>query len=139
MPIRTGYNIRVQDGQVTDVWDTPAPAGQSGWSEAVEVTPELTPNREILTTHSFDITKNPIEIIWDKRELTVEERKDSLIGGANYAVAMLQSQLQMATMANNTERVAELNAQIEEATPVRDAKVAAVTAATTHEEVDALM
>jgi hypothetical protein len=139
MPIRTGYNIRVQDGQVTDVWDTPAPEGQSGWSEAVEVTPELTPNREILTTHSFDITKNPIEIIWDKRELTVEERKDSLIGGANYAVAMLQSQLQMATMANNTERVAELNAQIEEATPVRDAKVAAVTAATTHEEVDALM
>jgi hypothetical protein len=139
MPIKPGYNVRVQDGKVTDCWDTPAPEGQSGWSAAVEVTPDLTPNREILTTHTFDITKNPIEIVWGKRELSVDERKDSLIGQANFAVTMLENQLQMATTANNTERMAELTAQIEEATPVRDAKVAAVTAATTHEEVDALM
>jgi hypothetical protein len=139
MPIRTGYNVRVQDGKVTDVWDTPAPEGQSGWTAAVEVTPDLTPNREILTTHSIDITKNPIEIVWEKRSLSVDERKDSLIAQANFAVTMLENQLQMATTANNTDRITELTAQIAEATPIRDAKVAAVTAATTHEEVDALM
>lgn len=139
MPTKSGYNVRVQDGKVTDCWDTPAPEGQSGWSPAVEVTPDLTPNREILTTHTFDITKNPIEIVWGKRELSVDERKGSLIGQANFAVTMLENQLQMATMANNTERVAELTAQIEEATPVRDAKIAAVEAAVTHEDVDALM
>ena len=139
MPTRSGYNVRVQDGKVTDCWDTPAPEGQSGWSAAVEITPDLTPNREILTTHSFDITKNPIEIVWGKRELSVDERKGSLISQANFAVTMLENQLQMATMTENAERIAELNTQIEEATPIRDAKVAAVTAATTHEEVDALM
>jgi hypothetical protein len=139
MPIKPGYNVRVQDGKVTDCWDTPAPEGQSGWSAAVEVTPDLTPNREVLTTHTFDITKNPIEIVWGKRSLAVDERKDSLIGQANFAVTMLENQLQMATTVNNTERMTELTAQIEKATPVRDAKVAAVTAATTHEEVDALM
>jgi hypothetical protein len=139
MPTRSGYNVRVQDGKVTDCWDTPAPEGQSGWSAAVEITPDLTPNREILTTHSFDITKNPIEIVWGKRELSVDERKGSLIGQANFAVTMLENQLQMATSTNNTERMSELATQIEEATPIRDAKVAAVTAATTHEEVDALM
>lgn len=139
MPTKSGYNVRVQDGKVTDCWDTPAPEGQSGWSPAVEVTPDLTPNREILTTHTFDITKNPIEIVWGKRELSVEERKGSLIGQANFAVTMLENQLQMATMANNTERVAELTTQIEESTPVRDAKVAAAEAAVTHEDVDALM
>ena len=139
MPTRTGYNIRVQDGKVTDVWDTPAPEGQSGWSPAIEITPELTTNREILTTHSIDITKNPIEIVWQKRSLSVAERKDSLISQANFTVTMLENQLQMATQMNNTDRIAELTTQIEAATPVRNAKVAAVTAATTHEEVDALM
>jgi uncharacterized small protein (DUF1192 family) len=139
MPTRTGYNVRVQDGKVTDVWDTPAPEGQSGWSEAVEITPDLTPNREILTTHHIDITKNPIEIVWGKRDLTVEERKDSLIGQANFTVTMLENQLQMATNMNNTDRIAELTAEIATATAARDTKVAAVNAATTHEEVDALM
>ena len=139
MPIRTGYNIRVQDGKVTDVWDTPAPEGQDGWTAAVEVTPDLTANREILTTHSIDITKNPIEIVWEKRSLSVDERKDSLIGQANFAVTMLENQLEMATTANNTERMAELTAQIATAIPIRDAKVAAATAAVTHEDVDALM
>lgn len=139
MPIKTGYNIRVQDGQVTDVWDTPAPEGQDGWSAAVEVTPDLTPNREILTTHSIDITKNPIEIVWEKRSLSVDERKDSLIGQANFAVTMLENQLQMATQMNNTDRIAELTAEIATATATRDTKVAAVEAAVTHEDVDALM
>jgi uncharacterized ubiquitin-like protein YukD len=139
MPTRSGYNVRVQDGKVTDVWDTPAPEGQDGWSAAVEITPDLTPNREILTTHSIDITKNPIEIVWEKRSLSVDERKDSLIGQANFTVIMLENQLQMATQMNNTDRVAELTAEIATATPIRDVRIAAVTAATTHEEVDALM
>lgn len=139
MPTRTGYNVRVQDGKVTDVWDTPAPEGQSGWTAAVEITPDLTPNREILTTHSIDITKNPIEIVWEKRSLSVEERKDSLIGQANFSVTMLENQLQMATQMNNTDRIAELTSQIATATAARDTKVAAVNAATTHEDVDALM
>ena len=139
MPTKSGYNVRVQDGVVTDCWDTPAPEGQSGWSPAVEVTPDLVPNREIITTHTFDITKNPIEIVWGKRELSVEERKGGLIGQATFSVTMLQNQLQMATTANNTEKMAELTAQIDAAIPVRDAKIAAVEAAVTHEDVDALM
>lgn len=139
MPTRSGYNVRVQDGKVTDVWDTPATEGQDGWSAAVEVTPDLTPNRETLTTHSIDITKNPIEIVWEKRSLSVDERKDSLIAQANFAVTMLENQLQMATSVNNTEKMSELTSQITTATPIRDAKVAAVTAAVTHEDVDALM
>jgi hypothetical protein len=139
MPIKTGYNVRVQDGQVTDVWDSPAPEGQSGWSEAVEVTPDITPNREVLTTHHIDITKNPIEIVWGKRSLSVQERKDSLIGEARFSVIMLENQLQMATQMNNTERMAELTTQITSAQTARDAKIVQVEAAVTHEDVDALM
>lgn len=86
---KTGYWVRVKDGQVKDVWDY-APsdelrATQSGWSEAVEIFPDLVDGREMLTTHSIDITATPIEIVWSKRELTVDERKGSLKAGAQQA------------------------------------------------------
>ena len=140
MPTRSGYNVRVQDGQVTECWDTPAPAGQDGWSAAVEITPDLTPNREILTTHSFDITKNPIEIVWSKRELTVDERKGSLISEANFPVQRIENQIEMKkNLPAFAEEVATLEAQLPGAKTTRDARVAQVEAAVTHEDVDALM
>ena len=140
MPTKSGYNVRVQDGQVTDCWDTPAPAGQSGWSAAVEITPDLTPNREIITTHTFDITKNPIEIVWGKRELTVDERKGSLISEANFAVKIIENQIEMKrNMPAFAEEVVTLEAQLPGARTTRDARIAQVEAAVTHEDVDALM
>ncbi len=140
MPTRSGYNVRVQDGKVTDCWDTPAPEGQSGWSAAVEITPDLTPNREILTTHHFDITKNPIEIVWGKRELSVDERKGSLIGQANFEVIRIENQIEMKrNISDFAEEVATLEAQLPGARTTRDSRVAQVEAAVTHEDVDALM
>jgi len=140
MPTRSGYNVRVQNGQVTDVWDTPAPEGQDGWSPAVEITPDLTENREVITTHTIDITKNPIEIIWSKRELTVDERKGSLIGQANFAVTMIENQIEMKKdIPDFAGEVATLEEQLPGARTTRDARVAQVEAAVTHEDVDALM
>lgn len=140
MPTKSGYNVRVQNGKVTDCWDTPAPEGQSGWSAAVEITPDLTPNREILTTHTFDITKNPIEIVWGKRELSVDERKGSLIGQANFEVIRLENQLEMKrNMLEFADQISTLEAEIEAAKSTRDARVIQVNAAATHEDVDALM
>ena len=140
MPTKTGYNVRVQDGKVTDCWDTPAPEGQSGWSPAVEITPDLTPNREILTTHTFDITKNPIEIVWGKRELSVDERKGSLIGQAEFAVTMLENQLEMKrNVPEFADQISTLEAEIEAAKSTRDGRITQINAAVTHENVDALM
>ncbi len=140
MPTRSGYNVRVQDGKVTDCWDTPAPEGQSGWVPAVEITPDLTPNREILTTHSFDITKNPVEIIWGKRELSVDERKGSLIGQAEFQVIRLENELQMKrNIPEFADQISTLEADIEVAKSTRDARIIQVNAAVTHEDVDALM
>jgi hypothetical protein len=39
--------------------------------------PDLVANREIVTTHQINIDVEPTEIVWSKRELDVEERKDS--------------------------------------------------------------
>jgi hypothetical protein len=48
----------------------------------LKLNPDVTENREIMTTHVIDIDKSPAEIVWSKRELTVDERKSGLIGQA---------------------------------------------------------
>ena len=137
---KTGYWIRVHGGKVTDVWDYEPPAEkkatQGGWREAVEIFPDVTENREIMTTHVIDIDKSPAEIVWSKRELTVDERKSGLLGQAKaefQAVVDAQLAIEMADddVSGDLEAVSAAKA-------VKDARIATINAATTHEEVDAL-
>ena len=137
---KTGYWIRVHGGKVTDVWDYEPPAEkkatQGGWREAVEIFPDVTENREIMTTHVIDIDKSPAEIVWSKRELAVDERKSGLIGQANAefkAVVDAQLAIEMA----EDDASGDLDA-VAAAKAVKDARIATINAATTHEEVDAL-
>jgi len=140
MPTRSGYHIRVQDGKVTECWDSAPPEDQDGWFAGVEVTPDLVPNREILTTHTFDITKNPVEIVWGKRELSVEERKGSLIAQAQTPVNILENDLRIKRNDPTfSGLIKSYEANIEIAKATRDARVIQVNAAVTHEDVDALM
>ena len=127
-------------GKVTDVWDYEPPAEkkatQGGWREAVEIFPDVTENREIMTTHVIDIDKSPAEIVWSKRELAVDERKSGLIGQANAefkAVVDAQLAIEMA----EDDASGDLEA-VSAAKAVKDARIATINAATTHEEVDAL-
>lgn len=122
------------------VWDY-APdasrrAAESGWREAVEVKPDLVDNREIITAHSFDLDADPAQIVWAKRELTVDERKGALVGQAKAEFQQIvdaQLQVEMA----DDDASGDLEA-VSAAKAVKDARIAAINAATTHDEVDAL-
>ena len=122
------------------VWDyKPDPArmaAESGWRAASEVKPDLVDNREIMTTHSFDLDADPAQIVWGKRELTVDERKGALIGQANaefQAVVDAQMQIEMA----DDDASGDLDA-VAAAKAVKDAKIVAINTATTHEDVDVI-
>ena len=111
-------------------------AAESGWRAASEVKPDLVDNREIMTTHSFDLDADPAQIVWAKRELTVDERKGALRGQANsefQAVVDAQLQIEMA----DDDASGDLEA-VSTAKAAKDARIAAINAATTHDEVDAL-
>ena len=111
-------------------------ATESGWRAASEVKPDLVDNREIMTAHSFDLDADPAQIVWAKRELTVDERKGGLVGQANSAfqeVANEQTQIEV----DDTDASGDLDA-VSAAKVVKDARIAAIAAATTHDEVDAL-
>jgi len=137
--VKTGYWIRVQDGKVTQVWDTKPPLeSEAGWKEAVEIFPDLTPNREYISHHTIDADKTPGEIIWHKVALTVDDRKGGLIGAAKgefQRVVNEQAQLQL----NDNPAEVYDPAAVEAAKTAMEAKIAAVNAAVTHEDLDALV
>ena len=138
----TGFWIREQNGAVTDCWDVKPNdtkiATEPGWRAAVEVKPDLTPNREYITTHSFDLTVTPAEIVWAKTSLTIEDRRGGLLGGAKSKLQqVVQEQLRLEMSADPTEEfdptaVTAVKAEIA-------TRVAAINAAVTHEDLDALM
>lgn len=109
---------------------------EGGWREAVEIFPDVTENHEIITTHAIDIDKSPAEIVWSKRELTVDERKSSLIGQAKANFQrVVDAQLAIEMAEDNASGDLEM---VSAAKSVKDARIAEINAATTHEEVDAL-
>ncbi len=140
MPTQTGFWIQVKNGEVKQVWDYAPDASrratEGGWREAVEVKPDLVANREIITTHSFDLDADPAQIVWGKRELTVDERKGALIGQAKaefQQVVDAQLQVEMA----DDDASGDLDA-VAAAKAVKDAKIVAINTATTHEDVDVI-
>ena len=136
---KTGYWIRVENDQVKDVWDykptTGPKADLPGWREAVEIFPDLTENREIITTHAIDISKTPAEIVWSKRDLTVNERKDGLKSEAKrtYQAVVEEELRKELDEFPETQYDADVVAA---AQTVYENAMTAIDALTTHEEVD---
>jgi hypothetical protein len=131
--------VRVENGEVKDVWDT-APeegVGHNGWRNAVEVRPSITPNRQRYTSHRFDLNTDPVQIIWDTCDITVDERKISMKNKFKQEFRqVVNDQLEQQLSADSNQ---QLDVSIVEAArQTMLTKEAAVDAATTHDELDAL-
>lgn len=125
--------VKIVNNEVTQCWDTQPPAGESGWKSAIELRPPLTP-RQQYTEHSFDVTKDPVEIVWGVREISVDERKEQLRNKAKYEYQQIA----------NAELQKDLDGADADVTVVQTAsatyksKVAQIDACATHDELDAL-
>ena len=127
---------KVVNEEVTQVWDTQPPAGESGWKSAVEVKPAITANRQTYDGHTFDVSVDPVQIVYAVRDITVDDRKGGLIGQAKsefQQVANDQLQVEM----DDTTADADLTV-VSAAKGVKDARIVAINACTTHDELDAL-
>ena len=140
--IKTGFWVRAENGNVTDCWDYKPSEGkmasEPGWREAVEVIPDTVPNREYVTTHTFDLTKTPAEIVWSKASLTVEDRRGSMISQAKGILNQAIQQQARLEMSDNPSEVFDVDA-FTTAKATYTARLAALNAAVTHENLDALM
>ena len=125
---------KVVNEEVTQVWDTQPPAGESGWKSAVEVKPDITDGKQIYTGHTFDLTADPVQIVYGVENLTVAQRKEGLIGQANgeyQQVANEQTQLEVTDASGDA-------AAVSTAKDAKDASIAAINGCTTHAHLDAL-
>jgi len=126
--------VRVVDGEVIQVWDTPPPEGEAGWKSAIEVRPEITDGKQIYTAHTFDLTADPVQIVYGVEDLTIDQRKEGLIGQAKFEyqqVAYEQTHLEMMDASGDA-------AIVSAAKDAKDAKLTAINACTTHDDLDAL-
>jgi len=76
-------HIRIEDGIVVECLDYLPENPIGDWRIAIEIQPSIIEGRQTVGTHTFDLTKNPVEIVWSVIDLTVGERKDSLIQNLN--------------------------------------------------------
>ena len=140
--IKTGFWVRAENGNVTDCWDyKPSDEkinSESGWREAVEVIPDTVPNREYVTTHTFDLSKTPAEIVWSKASLSVEDRRGSMISQAKGILNQAIQEQTRLEMSDNPSEVFDVEV-ITTAKATYTARLAALNAAVTHENLDALM
>ena len=126
--------VKVVNEEVTQVWDTQPPEGEAGWKSAIEVRPEITDGKQIYTAHTFDLTADPVEIVYGVEDLTIAQRKEQLIGQAKSAyqqVANEQMQLEVADASGDA-------AAVSDAKDAKDQNIAAINACSTHADLDGL-
>ena len=124
--------VKVVNDEVTSVWDTQPPAGESGWHSAVEVRPEITPHRQGYTAHAFDLTTDPVGIVYGAYDIDVEDRKNGMKANASMGYQRaFQEQMYDPAKYDPTA----LNAAQDAVAPA----IAAIEAASSHDELDALM
>jgi hypothetical protein len=123
--------VRIENGEVKDCWDTP-PDSREGWKDAIEVKPTIIPHRQGYTGHTFDITKDPVEIVYSTFDIAVADRKEQMKQEAAMAFNMLFKQ--QAADPSTYDPVA-LQAAKDGIAP----KQAAIDACTTHDQLDALL
>ena len=123
--------VRIENGEVKDCWDT-TPDSRPGWKSAIEVKPTIIPHRQGYTEHTFDLTKDPVEIVYGTFDIAVSDRKEQMKQNAQIAFNMFFRQ-----QANNpsTYDPVALQAAKDAIAP----KQAAIEACTTHDQLDALL
>jgi hypothetical protein len=124
--------VRIQNNEVTDCWDTPPPAGQDGWKSAVEVRPAITAHRQGYTAHTFDLTTDPVQIVYGTYDIPVADRKAGMVANASFSFQQVVQEQMRNPSTYDPAAVAAAQAAIAP-------RVAAIEAATTHDELDALM
>ena len=123
--------VRIENGEVKDCWDTP-PDSREGWKNAIEVKPTIIAHRQGYTGHTFDLTKDPVEIVYGTFDVTVADRKEQMKQDAAMAFNIL---FREQAQDPSTYDPVVLQAAKDAVAP----KQAAIEACTTHDQLDALL
>ena len=126
--------VQIVNNEVKQCWDTPPPdgVGNNGWKNAVEIRPNIIANRQGYTAHHFDLSTDPVQIVYGTFDITVDERKGGMKANAGFEFQRVIQEQARDPSKYDPAAVAAAQAGVAP-------KIAAIDAATTHDELDALM
>lgn len=110
---------------------------EEGWKESVEIIPDTVFEREVVTTFTVNTDATPVEIVWAKRSVPVEDRIIAKVHELNFEFKNFVD-AQMLVELDETENSVDLDAIAAQKT-LKDDRVAQVKTATTHEELEAIL
>jgi len=119
--------VQVRNGKAVQVWDTPPPegVGNNDWRLAVEVRARIIPYRQGWLDHVWNFDTDPAQLIYGTWDIAVDDRKNQMITAAEFGLQPMASGLPNNAVTLTAEQQTQL-----------DAKIAAITAATSHDELD---
>ena len=127
--------IRIENNSVVECMnadEVPQGAMNTGeWRDAVEIQPELVVGKQVTDGHWFDLTKTPVEILWNVKDLSVEDRKHPLLSAVDEKYKQ-----QLTDVVNTAEDPAESTQAFLQALTNKQADKVVVTALTTHQQID---
>jgi len=126
--------VQVIDNEVKQCWDSLPPdgIGNNGWKNAVEVRPSIKAHHQGYTAHVFNLETDPVQIVYGTYEIEVADRKNQMKANANFG---FQQEMRKQMNDPSTYDPAKLQAAKDAVAP----KIAAIEAATSHDDLDALM
>lgn len=128
-------HIRVENNEVVECLDYLPENATGDWRIAVEIEPTLVAGRQITGAHTFDLTKDPVEIVWSIIDLSTDDRKTGLLQQLNADSYQLVS----------AELLKEFNGQdsdfvfVQQAIQAYRTKRNQINLLSTHEEIDAFI
>jgi|688.fasta_scaffold00120_116 hypothetical protein len=128
--------VRVENDQVVECLDY-LPGTPGDWREAIDITPTLIPLKQICGPHHFDISKNPVEIVWSVIDLNEQERKETLMNILVSPLTFKMQQEMQKEFNNSLEGIGMDVDFVRSLTEQVRAIKTEIAALTTHEEIDA--
>jgi hypothetical protein len=128
----TMYKINVNSTGAINLWKQ----DEIVWRDAIELEPKPIVRTNQIAVPQYNLLSNPVEITYLILDLLLEERKGSEISNAKQQCMIQVSSITQRWI--HSDEPVNLP-QIEQAKADLTTKIAAISAATTHEELDAVL
>jgi hypothetical protein len=132
------YWVRVENNKVVECLSY-LPEREGDWRQAIDVAPVLISNRQIADGHWFDLTKTPVEVRWDVKDISIEDRKQQLFSNCIFPIMQeVHNQLVEEQNCNNCDLDSGccIDVVVEKLNEIKQ-KRAEIFALSSHDELDA--
>jgi hypothetical protein len=133
----SNYWVRVENNTVVECLGYD-PQREGDWRQAINISPVINSNRQITDGHWFDLSKTPVEIQWNIKDISVEDRRQQILNNCiSPLLQEIQEEIEKEQNCSNCDPHSGCCTRtIADKLNVIKGKRAEILALSTHEEID---